>query len=110
MRLSLRNRKGTLHDGTPVEYVRRRDGGYTPIPVGPDGKVPVEELVKRNILRDPYARMMDESRTARVVRPVDLTPSQAAPWWNAPGRSDIVGIDAPGDAAVTWKPRERGAD
>lgn len=107
MRLSLRNRKGTLHDGTPVEYVRRRDGGYTPIPVGPDGKVPVEELVKRNILREPYARMMDESRTARVVRPIDLTPSQAAPWWNAPGRSDIVGIDAPKDAAVTWKPRER---
>ena len=101
------NYRGTRYDGMPVEYVRRRDGGYTPIPVGPDGKVPVEELVKRNIMRDPHARMMDEARTAKVVRPMDLTPSQAAPWFNAPGRSDIAGIDAPNDATVTWKPKDK---
>ena len=107
MMFSLRNRKGTLPDGTTVEYVQRRDGGYTPIPVGPDGKVPVEALRERNDRRDPVARNMDGIRVAKVVRPQDLTPTQAAPWWNAPGRSDIVGIDAPGDSAVTWAPRKK---
>ena len=109
MRFCLRNRKGELPDGTVVEYVQRRDGGYTPIPVGPDGKVPPDALMWRNSRRNTAAKMRDAAKVAKIVRPQDLTPSQAAPWWNSPGRSDIVGIDAPSDAAVTWVPAVRQA-
>lgn len=100
------NRHGTLPDGTEVEYVRRRDGGYSPIPVGPDGYVPVEALVERNGRRRASSRKYDMTRVAKTVRPQQLTPEEALGWWNAPGRSDIVGIDAPDDAQVTWKRRE----
>ena len=94
-------------DGQEYEYVKRRGGGHTPIPVGPDGYVPVEALRQRNDVRDPKARMLDGMQTARTVRPQQLTPAEALPWWNRPGRSDIVGIDAPSDAQVTWKRKER---
>ena len=112
-RLSGNKRMGSSNyrrtkDGQEYEYVRRRDGGYTQIPVGPDGYVPVEALMQRHLDRKPHVRMIDDTRVAKVVRPQQLTPVEAYPWWNAPGRSDIVGIDTPEDTPVTWarKPKK----
>ena len=75
------------------------------IPVGADGYIPVDALRQRSDARNPRARAMDSMRVATTVRPQQLTPEEAVGWWNAPGRSDIVGIDAPADTPVTWKRR-----
>ena len=75
------------------------------LPVGPDGFVPFDALVERDMGRNPRARAMDSMKVARTVRPRQLTPEQAVGWWNAPGRSDIAGVDAPADTPVTWNPR-----
>lgn len=83
----------------------RRNGKTVKIPVDDDGYVPVKALIARQEMRRPHAQMMDSIQTAKVVRPMKMTPEQAAPWFISPGRSDVQGIDAPADAIVTMRTR-----
>ena len=99
------DRKGTLY-GVPVVYVSRPGGGHTAVPVDEDGFVPIDALMEHHMARDPGARMMDDTQTAKTVRPMVLTPRQAAGWWRRPGRSDIQGIDCPKSTPVTVKPKK----
>ena len=83
--------------------ITRRNGKSVRIPVDDDGYVPVKALIERQEMRRPHAQLMDSFQTAKVVRPMKMTPEQAAPWFISPGRSDIQGIDAPADAIVTMR-------
>lgn len=80
------------------------------IPVGPDGYVPTEAIMRRDAERTARARTMDSRTTARTVLTPPLTPGEASKWWNAPGRYDVEGVDTAkrGKASRgTAKPRGR---
>ena len=63
------------------------------IPVGPDGYVPTEAIMRRDAERTARARTMDSKTTARTVFTPPLTPGEASKWCNAPGRYDVEGVD-----------------
>ena len=80
------------------------------VPVGPDGYVPTEAIMRRDAERTARARTMDSRATARTVFTPPLTPEEASKWWNAPGRYDVEGVDTAkrGKASRgTAKPRGR---
>ena len=80
------------------------------VPVGPDGYVPTEAIMRRDAERTARARTMDSRATARTVFTPPLTPEEASKWWNAPGRYDVEGVDtAPKKRSrVPAKPRDGG--
>ena len=63
------------------------------VPVGPDGYVPTEAIMRRDAERTARARTMDSRTTAKTVFTPPLTPEEASKWWNAPGRYDVEGVD-----------------
>ena len=68
-----------------------RKSGRQEIPVGKDGYVPIDAIVKR--YHEVGDRMTDSRSDSDVVLPINLTPEQIAEWWNDPSVCDIQGID-----------------
>lgn len=96
---------------TPVRFGKMATSANAKpsVPVGPDGYVPTEAIMRRDAERTARARTMDSRTTARTVLTPPLTPEEASKWWNAPGRYDVEGVDtAPKKRSrVPAKPRRR---
>ncbi len=75
------------------------------IPVGLDGFVPFEAIVRRF---HEMGSWRDSERTHEVVLPVRLTPEQIAGWWDDPSSCDIEGVDTLGAAVYSVPPEVRG--
>lgn len=60
------------------------------IPVGEDGYVPFEEIVRRFHEKGDRS---DADSTDSIVLPNRLTPEQISEWWNDPSVCDICGVD-----------------
>lgn len=85
-----------------IEKVKLTNGHVCSIPVGKDGYVPVDALIRRfnSVVEKGHIRnkSKDYDQEASVVLPTKLTPREAAVWWDAPNRYDIEYIDTPGKA------------
>lgn len=83
-----------------IEKVKLTNGHVCSIPVGKDGYVPIDALVKRfnSVVEKGHIRnrSKDYDQEASVVLPTKITPREAAAWWDAPNRYDIEYIDTPG--------------
>lgn len=83
-----------------IEKVKLTNGHVCSIPVGKDGYVPIDALVKRfnSVVEKGHIRnrSKDYDQEATVVLPTKITPREAAAWWDAPNRYDIEYIDTPG--------------
>lgn len=71
-----------------------------PVPITQQGTVRQDYLRAVNTGRPARAIQADRMQTASVVYPAKMTPRQAAPWIQNPGRGDVVGIDAPRSAKL----------
>lgn len=83
-----------------IEKVKLTNGHVCNIPVGKDGYVPIDALVKRfnSVVEKGHIRnrSKDYDQEASVVLPTKITPREAAVWWDAPNRYDIEYIDTHG--------------
>ena len=90
-----------------IEKVKLSNGHVCNIPVGNDGFVPVEEMIKRfnSVVEKGHIRnrSKDYDREASVVLPIKLTAREAAVWWDSPNKYDIEYIDAPGKVQKNLK-------
>ena len=97
---------------TPVRFGKMATSANAKpsLPVGPDGYVPTEAIMRRDAERTARARTMDSRTTARTVFTPPLTPAEASKWWNAPERYDVEGVDTAKRGKTnrsTAKPRGR---
>ena len=84
-----------------TERVKLANGKVYEIPVGADGCVPQAALLQRfNEVVEARGHVRNKAKDydqeAAVVLPLQLTPREAAAWWDTPNRYDIQYIDAPG--------------
>ena len=84
---------------------RRNRKARASIPVGRDGLVPFEAIVRRF---HEIGSWRDAGRTDEVVLPQRLTPEQIASWWDDPSSCDIEGVDTADSAIYAVPPQVKG--